>query len=163
LEGSDDAKLLASLRVDGAPATLDGLPNGKPVMVASAVFAPVEKLADVFTPAAAPKPPRPHVAPAPEPVAAAAEPEPMRPTPVDLPTPPARPFDLGAVPGAAIPVAFTGVTVLPPRRPSASHNQSANNALYFADNGEIRMQLDRKGGPFARLSAQKFLPFNETR
>ncbi len=35
LEGSDDSTLLASLRTNGAPATIDGLPSGAPVMVAS--------------------------------------------------------------------------------------------------------------------------------
>ncbi len=36
LEGSDDSVLLASLRTNGAPATIDGLPSGAPAMVASA-------------------------------------------------------------------------------------------------------------------------------
>ena len=34
LEGSDDVELLATLRIDGAPATLDGTPASRPVMVA---------------------------------------------------------------------------------------------------------------------------------
>jgi rare lipoprotein A len=156
LEGSDDAKLLATLRVDGAPATLDGLPGGKPVMVADAILSPVQKLTNVLTPAPAPK--QPPAEPAPDMVAV--QPQPMRPTPVNLPTPPSRPFDLGTIPNATIPVAFAGPTVLPPRRPSA-HDKAAA-ALYFADSGEIRMSLDRNGEPFAKLNPQKFLPLNGT-
>src|SRR5579872_1655791 len=57
LEGSDDRQLMASLRTDGAPATLDGTPSGPPVMVASAAVAPVEKLASVFSPEPKPAPP----------------------------------------------------------------------------------------------------------
>jgi rare lipoprotein A len=159
LEGSDDNRLLASLRTDGGPATMDGLPNGRPVMVAAAPAPPpIEKVASVVTPAPKPAPPPP--APEPEMVAVAAPP--IRPTPVDLPTPPTRPFDLGAIPGAAIPIAFTGPAVLPPPRPGP-HDQSAANALYFADSGERRMRLDRSGQAFARLKNQRFVPLNETR
>ena len=162
MEGSDDSRLLASLRTDGSPATLDGLPSGPPVMVASAAMAPVESLASVFTP----KPP-----PAPKPAPAPAEPaqdmvamerQPTRPTPVDLPTPPSRPFDLGTIPGAAVPVAFTGPALLPPRRPTG-HNQSADNALYFTDDAKLRLALDRTGDPFARLRPQRFVPLDQTR
>src|SRR5579863_1412618 len=157
LEGSDDEKLAATLRVDGALATLDGMPDGRPVMMAGAVFAPVEKLASAITPAAPAKPAP--VAPAPEPVAVAAEP--AKPIPVNAPTPPSRPFDLGTIPNAAIPVAFTGAVVLPPARPSA-HGVAADNALYFADQGELRLRLQRGRGPFDRLTAQRFVPLNQT-
>jgi rare lipoprotein A len=161
LEGSDDRQLMASLRTDGGPAAIDGLPSGAPVMVASAAVAPVEKLASVFSPAPTPEPkPAPPPAPAPEMVAIA--PEPMRPTPVNLPTPPVRPFDLGTIPGATIPIAFTGPAVLPPRRPGP-HDQSADNALYFADNRPARTRLDRNGDPFARLLGQRLAPLNQQR
>jgi rare lipoprotein A len=79
-----------------------------------------------------------------------------------MPTPPSRPFDLGTIPNAAIPVAFTGAAVLPPRRPS-SHDQHADNALYFADADKLRLKLDRDGDPFARLSKARFVPLDETR
>jgi rare lipoprotein A len=148
LEGSDDNQLMASLRTDGGPATMDGLPTGAPVMVASAA-----------PPAPEPKPAAPPPAPAPEPEMVAIAPEPARPTPVNLPTPPVRPFDLGTIPGATMPIAFTGPAVLPPRRPGA-HNQSADNALYFVDNGRARVRLDRNGGPFARLNNQRFAPLD---
>jgi len=162
LEGSDDEKLLASLRTDGAPATLDGFPSSAPVMVAGAAMAPVEKLASVFSPAPPPAHRRPPPESPPSPDMVATESQPMRPTPVDLPVPPARPFDLGTIPGAAVPVAFTGPAILPPRRPN-SHNQSADNALYFADSGKIRLALDRKGAPFAKLRPQRFEPLSEAR
>jgi peptidoglycan lytic transglycosylase len=155
LEGSDDDKLLATLRVDGAPATLDGMPEGRPVMVAGAVLAPVARLASAIAPAAPERPP----APPPEPIAIAAEPP--KPIPVNAPTPPSRPFDLGTIPNAAIPVAFTGAVVLPPARPSA-HGVAADNALYFADQGELRLRLQRGRGPFDRLTAQRFVPLNQT-
>jgi rare lipoprotein A len=160
LEGSDDSRLLASLRTDGSAATIDGLPSGAPVMVAGAVLAPVESLASAFSPAPTPKPAPPPATPAHEMVAVEAQP--MRATPVDLPTPPSRPFDLGTIPGAAIPVAFTGPAVLPPRRPFA-HDQSAQNALYFAEQGQSRNRLDRSGGPFARLANQRFVPLKDAR
>ncbi len=161
LEGSDDEKLLASLRTDGAPATIDGLPTSAPVMVASAAMAPVEKLASVFSPNPAPPPRKPPPAAEPTQDMVAVERPPARPIPVDLPTPPARPFDLGTIPGAAVPVAFAGPAILPPRRPGA-HNQSAA-ALYFADDAAIRRSLDRPGEPFARVSPRRFAPLRDPR
>ncbi|HLW93085.1 MAG TPA: septal ring lytic transglycosylase RlpA family protein [Roseiarcus sp.] len=157
LDGSDDEKLAATLRVDGALATLDGMPDGRPVMMAGAVFAPVEKLASAITPAAPAKPAP--VAPAPEPVAVAAEP--AKPIPVNAPTPPSRPFDLGTIPNAAIPVAFTGSVVLPPPRPLAK-GLAADTALYFADRSELRRHFHRGRGPFDRLSPQRFIPLSRT-
>jgi len=158
LDGSDDAMLLASLRTDGGPATLDNGPGGKPVMVAAAALAPVETIATALT-TPTPAPPRPApapAAPAPEPVAVEA---PARPMPANAPTPPARPFDLGTIPNAAIPVAFTGAPVLPPPRPSSQ----AQSALYFVDDGKLRLRLERGGGPFARVNVGRFIPLNEMR
>jgi rare lipoprotein A len=159
LEGSDDAMLLATLRVDGAPATLDGLPKG-PVLVAGAVLAPVETIAGALTAPAPAKPAPAPVAPQPEPVAVATQPE--RPIAVNAPTPPSRPFDLGTIPNAAIPVAFTGAAVLPPPRPSAQ-GLSSQSALYFADDGKLRLRLERGRGPFAHLNIGRFVPLNEIR
>jgi len=87
LAGSDDAKLLASLRQDGHPAVLEGF---APVMVASRE--------EPIRTAALEKPSR---APA-EPESDEAEPATTATTPKTLavgataPLPPARPFDLGA-------------------------------------------------------------------
>jgi rare lipoprotein A len=157
LEGSDDAVLLATLRTDGAPATLEGAP-GQPVMVASAGPAPGEQIASALLASTPAKPAPAPVAPTPGPTAV--ETTLVRPMPVNAPTPPSRPFDLGTIPNAAIPVAFTGAPVLPPPRPS-SRDQSATSALYFADNGSLRLHLERGGGPFARVNIGRFVPLNE--
>ncbi len=155
LEGSDDAKLLATLRLDGAPATLDGLPDGRPIMVASSILAPVASLTNVLTAA----PPRPKPAPPPvAPVAALAESadvapvEPLRPLPGLAPTPPARPFDLGTIPDAAIP----GRAPTPPIRTSAiapARRQAlaTDEALYFSDSASLRLFMQQPG-PFERLA-----------
>ena len=76
--------------------------------------------------------------------------------PIHAPTPPARPFDLGAIPDAAVPIplARTSQIAPPPTRREAAATQ---NALYFADSAGLRMILDRRG-PFARLDAQAFVP-----
>jgi rare lipoprotein A len=161
LEGSDDSMLMASLRTDGSPATIDGLPSSAPVMVASAAMAPVESLASAFTPHPSPAPKPPPAPPEPAQDMVAVDRAPTRPTPVDLPTPPSRPFDLGTIPGAAVPVAFTGPALLPPRRPTG-HNQSAD-ALYFVDDAKLRLVLDRAGDPFARLRPQRFVPLSQRR
>jgi rare lipoprotein A len=160
LEGSDDSKLLATLRTDGAPATLDGV---TPVMVASNVLAPVEKLASavVEAPAAivapAPAPVPPPRQPEPAPVALA---EPTRPWPTHAPLPPARPFDLGTIPDAAVPIAAAQVAVLPPRRPPPQ-TLAAQNALYFAAPLTPPRKLIRGRGPFDQLSARAFTRTSE--
>jgi rare lipoprotein A len=94
--GSDDRRLLASLRTDGAPATIDGLPSGQPVMVADR------------------EPERPRLAALRQATAAApddddapatASAESPRVSFAAVPLPPSRPFDLGTIPGAATPIA----------------------------------------------------------
>ena len=107
LEGSDDSVLLASLRTNGAPATIDGLPSGAPAMVASA--APASLLPSFVRPAA---PPPPAADPAPERALAVAAPNPKL---LKAPPPPPRPFDLGAIARAIGPVA--AAPAVPPRRP----------------------------------------------
>jgi rare lipoprotein A len=159
LEGSDDSMLMASLRTDGSPASAGGLPSGPPVMMASNAPSPADSFVSVFKPAPEPKPKAPPPEPEPDPVMARTDAEPSRPTPVNMPTPPARPFDLGTIPSAAIPVASTGAAVLPPRRPS-SHEQHADNALYFADADRIRLKLERDGGPFAKVNKARFVPLD---
>jgi rare lipoprotein A len=164
LEGSDDHKLLATLRLDGSPATLDGAPSISPVMVASNVMAPVESLASAITVATAEPVVRPKPAPAPPPPApmpaapVEALAEPAKPMPVHAPTPPARPFDLGTIPDAAIPVrAFDAP--LPPVR---LQTVSANGPLYFADTSSVRMFMERHG-PFERIKTRGFVPLNDKR
>lgn len=107
LAGSDDTKLMATLRTDGSPAGLDR--NG----------AGITEVAQ-----AEPEPPRVRTAairPIPvvasdddEPAVAAAEREQKF---VAAPLPPSRPFDLGTIPGAGVPIAASRSAALrvPPR------------------------------------------------
>jgi len=147
LEGSDDSKLLATLRVDGAPATLDGLPGGAPMMMAGAVLAPVENLTTALTAAPARLNPPPAPPPA-APMEALAEP--VRPLPVSAPTPPARPFDLGTIPDAAVPVPPPALrtSAIAPARPQAL---ATDDALYFSDSASLRRFMKQQG-PFERLA-----------
>jgi rare lipoprotein A len=155
LEGSDDNSLLASLRTDGSPAHIDGVPET--TMVAEAEpAAPGPSIFAAFfgsrgAPQTPPSPPAP-IAPTPPPApaeiqVAAAEPptppEPVRPTVVALrqprglvPLPPPRPFDLGEGRAASV-VALASparpqlaAPVLPPRRPDLQ--ASTEKALYFS-------------------------------
>jgi len=98
LQGSDDTKLLASLRTDGRPAVLDGSPSLPTTMVAQNAPAPTQ----------APTPQRvamveaPREQPAPV-TSAAAQPVVALPAriaamPSNAPLPPSRPFDLGLSP-----------------------------------------------------------------
>ena len=158
LEGSDDSKLLATLRLDGAPASLDGSPTISPVLVASN---PIASFTEALAPPPArPQPPTPEPAPPPvaAPVEALAEP-PARPLPVHAPTPPARPFDLGAMSDAAFSVASVKTSQLPPVRPKLL-TVSKNDASYFADSAAVRTYMRNKG-PFDRLNAQGFASLND--
>ncbi len=142
LEGSDDSTLLASLRTNGAPATIDGLPSDAPVMVASA--APASFLPSFIKPAAPP-------APAPQPALAAATPNPKL---LKAPPPPPRPFDLGAVARTIGPVA--AAPALPPRRP-VQQALAGDRALYFAPSEGAAARLLRHD-PFAGLIEQGEAP-----
>lgn len=147
LAGSDDARLVATLRSDGGLAQLEGYTPPDETMVAEAPAAPQAQ------PAPAPEPVAPKPEPVrPAPVAAIApatpvqpkietlEPEPVAPRgPVgNVPLPPSRPFDLGTIPGAATPISVRpaagsapalvppapiqrpGAAPLPPRRVSST-------------------------------------------
>ncbi len=85
LGGSDDNKLLASLRTDGSPATLDGLPT-QPIMVA-ANPEPAQRVASLAQQAQ----PEQAVEQNSDEVATAASP-----LPSSVPLPVARPFNVGA-------------------------------------------------------------------
>jgi rare lipoprotein A len=105
LAGSDDSKLMASLRTDGRPATLDGLPNAPQTMVAEAAPAAVPNFLSRFSQSPAPSaPPAAPLSPPAPPLAQVAS---LRPTamPSKAPLPPSRPFDLGTIPGAGVPIA----------------------------------------------------------
>jgi rare lipoprotein A len=156
LEGSDDSKLLATLRLDGAPATLDGAPTARPVMVASN---PIEGLAKALTVAPArPQTPAPEPAPPPAPSVEAIA-EPTRPMPIHAPTPPVRPFDLGTIPDAAIPVTAVRTSEMTPVR-AKLQTVSTDSALYFSDSADVRMFMQHKG-PFDRLRAPGSGPLND--
>ena len=115
--GSDDNKLMATLRTDGSAAALDGLPTARPTLIAR------------DEPASPPRPAPQRVAIAPEAVAietraatasagsglttlvSTLPPPPAAFAPagpvlaIRAPMPPSRPFDLGTIPGAAVPIA----------------------------------------------------------
>lgn len=162
--GSDDAKLVATLRT-GGPAQLDGYSAPEPTMVAEAPPAP--------RPAPPPKPePAPVVAaparptpPAPQPVAAttaaaveddappAAGASPAAALPAVAPLPPSRPFDLATIPGAAVPISApravpaAAVAPTPPRRQAS--------AIYFAPDLTLATRFEQ-AGPFVGLDARGF-------
>jgi rare lipoprotein A len=160
--GSDDNKLLATLRDDGRPATIPGMTA--PVMVAEA-----------------PQPQRQSVAFRDPPVPQAEERSQIvqsnswfgsagqgRPVqtamateaPVgarivsNIPLPPERPFDLGTIPNAATPVASvvmpaSSVALLPPTRPVSA-------SLFYAapDGPNARFAKD---DPFRHMKPQRFV------
>jgi rare lipoprotein A len=105
LDGTDSDMLVASLRMDGSPAEF-----GHPAtMLATATPAPAPAPEVI---AVAPPPltqvARTEVAeipPRPEPVAALVPLKVTAQMPLHAPLPPARPFDLGTIPGAAVPLA----------------------------------------------------------
>jgi rare lipoprotein A len=132
LEGSDDTQLLASLRTDGSPATMDGVSTAPSLMTAAAEVMP-PPLVHLISPtprAPTPEPATSSVAEAPEPEADS----PRRPIPLaHPPLPPTRPFDLGGSP-------FPGGAPRPPVRVSQN-----DRALYFAPTSS------RRDDPFERL------------
>ncbi len=135
LAGADDTTLVASLRTDGKPATLDGSP-ASPTMVAEA------------EPQQLPPQPRPTVAERPRevgpPFVAAASPKLMK-----APPPPARPFDLGEI--ARVLNIASAAPVSPPRRRPVMQASAGERTLYFADREASVLRLLR-GDPFARVT-----------
>ena len=150
LAGSDDAILMATLRTDGRPATLDGVNPKSPIMVAdvspganvsssaqtssaqqsSSQPGALEQAALALSALSRPEPqastnvannavaslgssstPARSAETAPAPVQSAAAPLPslvgVKPAlmPANPPLPPTRPFDLGTIPGANVPIA----------------------------------------------------------
>jgi rare lipoprotein A len=138
--GSDDRRLMATLRTDGMPASL----GGAPVMVASADPAPIPATTRTSGPKVAPvlaymnKP----VAAEPAQIAAAST------APADgrivsnVPLPPERPFDL---------VALRTASLSAQARPAPR-----SSSLFFAESTKTATTLDRTG-PFAHLQPQKFV------
>jgi rare lipoprotein A len=167
LRGSDDEKLLATLREDGRPAPFPGMTA--PIMVAdrgagppprpqALAFRSHEPGADDhgFSDARSTDrtvPPTRGVPPmlAGAPYGDAPQP-PVRPGGA-APLPPERPLDLGTIPGAATPVRAraTPVAQLPPAR-------SAHASLFFADPGTPPSRLT-KDDPFKDMKPQRFVAF----
>ncbi len=92
LDGSDEGRLMATLRYDGLPASFNGrmptmLAENRPLQTASAEPLDGGSQDDTVDPGAAPLPPA-HVFAGPTPL------------------PPARPFDLDTIPGADVPIAL---------------------------------------------------------
>jgi rare lipoprotein A len=176
--GSDDRKLMATLRTDGTGAPV---PDGgqSRIMVASVddsggqSYAPAAPGFGLFSSApavavrSAPpvEAPAPVVAatprPAPVVVASAAPPGP----PVALPLPPERPFDLATIPNAGTPVMSAVPGLLPAasvqtaaaRRPATA---SVAQLFYAAPSAPAARFV--RSDPWANLKAQTFRPLRET-
>ena len=143
LRGSDDRKLLATLRTDGRAAPF----SGAPVMVAEAEPIPrrqsfasqAERRGDgLVEPTAAP----------------AADSAPMR-VAGGAPRPPERPFDLGTIPNAATPVPVAALAPTPPGRPIMA-------GLYFAEPPSGSPAF-KKSDPFQTLKPQRFVALKANR
>ena len=112
LQGSDDNKLLASLRTDGRPAVLDGSPSLPPTMVAQNAPVPAQPAPQrLALPEQSNEQPAPAASVASQPVVVAI-PARIAAMPSNAPLPPSRPFDLG------FPSATSGQGAARPRQAS---------------------------------------------
>jgi rare lipoprotein A len=115
LEGSDEKLLMASLRTDGRPAQLDGAPGfGLGTMFANNDSEPPPPRVPVATRAA---PQRLALMTETDPdveVPAVVATRTVLP-PVNAPLPPVRPFDLGTLPGADVPIGASRSAAVGPR------------------------------------------------
>ncbi len=149
LGGSDDRVLAATLRTDGTPARMDGMPDAQPTMVADNREEQV---------AAAPPPPAPSHLPKPIPAPAPIAPPPVRTVyiappaqtasaeeddtpeakpvapPQHAPVPPSRPFDLGAV----------KMVLQPPPRPTVKGKQDGISELLSKPAGKQKLLPENK-------------------
>ncbi len=168
--GSDDHKLIATLRTDGSAANLSG--NSSPVMVAENTFIPTLAASPVPATrpvaALAPRPAPVFVStPAVEPVAVEREEATAiltetKPVRREIPLPPDRPFDLDTVPGAGTPIARVNNGQETPVRTAPRGERVA--AIYFAQSQGIKTSfagtdpmLRLKTGAFA-IAAQEQVP-----
>jgi rare lipoprotein A len=172
--GSDDRKLVASLRTDGGAAELPGgsspVPALRPVMVASNETVPG---LSATPPAATPRP-APAARPQPQP-AAVQQPEanPEReeaaeallvsenkPQRRSMPLPQDRPFDLGSIPGAGTPMNRVNNGQITPARavaPQLAPSRDRVAAVYFAPAEGFRAAFGDKD-PMRLLKAGAFDP-----
>jgi rare lipoprotein A len=152
--GSDDRKLLATLRTDGSAAPFPG--------AARTMFAGLEEQPRPPTFAFLGQRPPEAEAPvsrvAPEPVSyasrpsrtdiAAVEPAESR-SAAGVPLPPERPFDLGTIPNAGVPVPVAALVPSPPSRPVFA-------GLYYAPAEPPRARFARTD-PFRDMKPQRFV------
>ena len=182
--GSDDQKLLATLRMDGSPAPF---PGGAATMVASAEPAAPPRQSLAFLSAQASRdaveeerlvarapaaPVYASAAPvyAAPPVRMAAQPVPAhRIAPADdeeeaaptarlaagVPLPPERPFDLGTIPNAATPVPVAALAPRPPSRPVVA-------GLFYTAPEQGAAGRAVKSDPFKDLKPQRFVALKVT-
>ena len=153
LGGSDDVRLAASLRTDGVPAASPNIPAsmGGTVQVASAETAPrpaasmrpaqVESYVSRPAPQATPIPTEDDVAEETTQPARAYAPA-RAAAPAFVPVPQSRPFDLGTIPGAGVPIRATGGAV---RSAGLSFAPQAGPLTKF-----------QQGNPLADLPPAKF-------
>lgn len=161
LGGSDDNKLMASLRTDGQPASSPGIGTATTMVASGGPAAPVQVASlrrdtpvMTFTSRSEPK-----VSPAPSnedeevsttsstPPATAASTSRAAPlTPARVPSPPDRPFDLGTIPGASTPV--RAAPALPPVRPRLA------SLSYAPESGTV--STFQQGNPLASLPSSRF-------
>jgi rare lipoprotein A len=165
LRGSDDSKLIATLRTDGAPASLPG--SSAAVMVASnetpqrAAPANIARSVDLDGDGIPDDQQRTTIArqPVSAPVAAAQLPaNTLAMAPIEgaravagAPRPPERPFDLATIPNAGIPVstAVPGANIIrTPQRPAVA-------GLFYAPVQAPKVRFG-KADPMAGLTAQSF-------
>ena len=155
LGGSDYSRLMATLRRDGSPASLDGSGFAPPTMVAERAPAPAPVAARPPV-----QPTRQEMAALDERVdevqttastAAVATAEPAgRPAapPARAPLPPLRPFDLGTIPGAAVPIAAAA-----PQKQAALVLRYDSSPVSLSDHFVQR-------GPFEGLKPEVLHPLN---
>jgi len=152
LDGSDDNQLMATLTLDGRPAMLPGYDvPGTTTMIAQA------DRRDVEIPSRAP---RPVPAPAPAPIETprattivSASPRQTETTPMQTamlppttPMPPSRPFDLGTIPGADVPII-------------ASPRGGRTTATFYTAPSKVTSTLIRRH-PFDEIGMRGVKPLN---
>ena len=101
LQGSDDTKLLASLRTDGRPAVLDGSPSLPATMVAQNAPIPAQSAAPQRLAMAETPREQPAAATSVAPQSVVSVPARIAAMPSNAPLPPSRPFDVGLSSGAS--------------------------------------------------------------
>jgi rare lipoprotein A len=144
--GSDDRKLLASLTTNG-PARFDG-PTGRTLIAQAEPATPPAPIpAAQTTVRMAQTPP----APVRENLPAGAVSLVQTTLPAAAPLPPSRPFDLGTIPGAGVPIAA------PRPRQASVEPARASRALNYAPDASLSARLQQTG-PFARIVGVRVTP-----